>query len=103
VISETKFKITFRDQITTIAQRYKENFKNQFFNNISNRNKNGKNKDNSQFNFRSKNVDSRDKKEKKRRGNRTAQQNLVYYNCNKSKHKKFDYPDLKNSSNLSKN
>jgi hypothetical protein len=74
-----------------------------FFNNISNRNKNGKNKNNSQFNFRSGNIDSRDKKEKKRRENNTAQQSLIYHNCNKSEYKKFDYPDLKISSNPLKN
>jgi hypothetical protein len=73
IINETKFKIIFRNQIATIAQYYKKNFKNQFFNNISNRNKNGKNKNNSRSNFRSRNIDSRDKKEKKKRGNRTAQ------------------------------
>jgi hypothetical protein len=103
VINKIKFKIIFRNQIVTITQRYKKSFKNQFFNNISNRNKNGKNKNNSQSNSRSGNIDSRNKKKKKRRENRTAQQNLIYYNCNKPEHKKSDYPDLKNSSNLSKN
>jgi hypothetical protein len=98
-----KFKVTFRNQIVTIAQRYKKNFKNQFFNNISNRNKSGKNKDNFRFNFRSGNIDSRDKKKKKKRGNRTTQQNLIYYNYDKSGHKKPDYLDLKNSSNSPKN
>jgi hypothetical protein len=44
IISKTKSKITSRNQIATITQRYKESFKNQFFNNISNRNKSGKNK-----------------------------------------------------------
>jgi hypothetical protein len=82
VINKIKFKIISSNQIATIISRYEENFKNQFFNNISNRNKSGKNKDNSRFNFRLGNVDSRDKREKKRRGNRTAQQNLIYYNCN---------------------
>jgi hypothetical protein len=72
MISEIKFKIISRDQIATIAQRYEKNFKNQYFNNISSRNKSGKNKNNFQFNSRSGNVDSRDKKEKKRRGNRAA-------------------------------
>jgi hypothetical protein len=103
VINEIKSKITSRDQITTIAQRYKKDFKNQFFNNISSRNKNGKNKNNSRFNSRSGNIDSRNKKKKKKRGNRTTQQNLIYYYYNKSEYKKFDYPDLKISSNLSKN
>jgi hypothetical protein len=103
MISEIKFKITFKNQVATIAQRYKENFKNQFFNNTSSRNKSGKNKNNSKFNFCLESVDSRDKKEKKRRENRAAQQNLVCYNYNKSEYKKSDYPDLKNSSNSLKN
>jgi hypothetical protein len=72
MINKIKFKVTSRDQIATIAQRYEENFKNQFFNDISSRNKSGKNKNNSRFNFRSGNIDSRDKKKKKKRGNRTA-------------------------------
>jgi hypothetical protein len=65
MISETKSKITFKNQIATIAQRYKKNFKNQFFNNTSNPNKSGKNKNNSRFNSRSENIDSRDKKRRK--------------------------------------
>jgi hypothetical protein len=72
IINKIKSKITSRNQIATIAQRYKKSFKNQFFNNISNRNKNGKNKNNSRFNSRSENIDSRDKKKKKKRGNRTT-------------------------------
>jgi hypothetical protein len=44
IINEIKFKITFRDQIVTIARRYEENFKDQFFNNTLSRNKNGKTK-----------------------------------------------------------
>jgi hypothetical protein len=42
VISETKSKVTSKDQITTIVQRYKKGFKKQFFNNISSQIKSGK-------------------------------------------------------------
>jgi hypothetical protein len=64
IINKFKFKIIFRDQIITIAQRYEKDFKNYFFNDISNRNKNGKNKNNSRSNSRSENIDSRNKNKK---------------------------------------